>query len=212
MKLVRLALNAREILADIDAGSSTRARSCTPNLIKFHEEAGKLDFVTRCATSRNSWYQRVAIEDWDLLKSLLTGDKEEEPEVEETVPKEEPEEEQPLETEEATEEAKEDSEVEAEEDTTEAKEASLRRVSMTWDEAKEVSSDILNADIRVACNCPAFLYHGYAYITDQLDAGENTLRRYPGAEVPEGRAPDVRNPSLEGVICKHLIAVLNRYF
>jgi hypothetical protein len=56
----------------------------------------------------------------------------------------------------------------------------------------------LSADLQVHCNCPAFLYWGYQYITTQLGASVS----------PENRAPDVRNPQRRGDVCKHLALVL----
>ena len=50
-------------------------------------------------------------------------------------------------------------------------------------------------DIQAECNCPSFLYHGYRYILTQLDT---VLGK------KESRLPKVRNPNLEGVVCKHL--------
>lgn len=48
-------------------------------------------------------------------------------------------------------------------------------------------------DVRVHCNCPSFLFHGYKYILTQLDA----------SIYPEGRFPKIKNPDLKGVACKH---------
>lgn len=58
---------------------------------------------------------------------------------------------------------------------------------------------IKNADIKVACSCEAFLYNGYKYITYKNKSGID----------PETRAPVKRNPSQKGMLCKHIIAVLN---
>lgn len=57
-------------------------------------------------------------------------------------------------------------------------------------------------DLKVHCNCKAFLYWGYDYITTQLDAntkGKQTI------------FPKVRNPLLEGVCCKHIYRAMKRF-
>src|SRR4030042_4267840 len=54
-------------------------------------------------------------------------------------------------------------------------------------------------DIKVKCSCPAYLYWGYDFITTQLDSN---------AGKGENRSPNIRNPHLEGVVCKHLVKVL----
>lgn len=65
----------------------------------------------------------------------------------------------------------------------------------TEDEVKKV---IKKEDIRVSCTCEAFLYLGYKYITYRKKAGID----------PETRPPVKRNPAQEGMLCKHIIAVL----
>lgn len=72
-----------------------------------------------------------------------------------------------------------------------------------WDE--QVHDESLNnnevaklmiwaANIRVHCPCPAFKFWGMQYIMTQKDA----------AIIPEVRYPHIRNPTLKGVVCKHL--------
>ena len=55
-------------------------------------------------------------------------------------------------------------------------------------------------DLELKCSDPSWLYWGYKYIATQLGYNEGK---------GENRAPDERNPKEEGVVCKHLIAVLN---
>ena len=55
-------------------------------------------------------------------------------------------------------------------------------------------------DVHIRCNCPAFLYWGYAYIGTQL--------RYLYGVPRENRYPNERNPNVEGTICKHCDAVI----
>jgi hypothetical protein len=68
------------------------------------------------------------------------------------------------------------------------------------DEAVDLVID--EGDVRVSCNCPAFLYWGYAYIDWQLDFERGK---------PVTIAPNVRNPNRKGVVCKHLSRVLERF-
>lgn len=75
-------------------------------------------------------------------------------------------------------------------------------------------------DVKVSCTCGAFLYFGYAYILTQLDAIYPTLNweqvpytlatknNTPGPDNIENRFPEIRNPDLVGVVCKHLDTVL----
>lgn len=58
---------------------------------------------------------------------------------------------------------------------------------------------LISGDLSLKCNCPAFTYWGFEYILTQLDA-------VFGGE--EDRYPEVRNPDLEGIVCKHLARVL----
>lgn len=55
-------------------------------------------------------------------------------------------------------------------------------------------------DIKVNCTCEEFKFFGYAFITSQLDMNSGPQ---------ENRAPNVRNPSLEGIVCRHLALVLD---
>lgn len=53
-------------------------------------------------------------------------------------------------------------------------------------------------NIRVHCTDPSFLYFGYQYILTQL-----------GASIyPEERFPKIRNPGVQGIVCKHLNRIL----
>jgi len=73
---------------------------------------------------------------------------------------------------------------------------------LSWDDIKKNRDLLINEDIIIACDCPANLYWGYQYIQTELDIAID----------PENRFPSIRNPSLEGVACKHLLAVLDRFF
>lgn len=72
--------------------------------------------------------------------------------------------------------------------------------------AKELRPSVVNGIIRnsnllVYCTCPAFKYWGFKFI--------GTLEQY-GIN-PETRYPDIRNPRLEGKVCKHLYRALQLY-
>lgn len=57
---------------------------------------------------------------------------------------------------------------------------------------------LINSDLKVYCDCPAFLYWGYKYIATQKGYG---LRQ-------EGRPPVIRNENEKGFVCKHLYSVM----
>lgn len=57
----------------------------------------------------------------------------------------------------------------------------------------------LTDDLNVSCNCPAFKWWGYAFISSK-DGFKMGGR--------QGRFPHIRNPKLRGSVCKHLINVL----
>jgi hypothetical protein len=61
---------------------------------------------------------------------------------------------------------------------------------------------LLQEPIEVYCDCPAFLYYGFAYMGSILDY------KY-GKD--EDRKPVKRNPKEEGSVCKHLYRILKRW-
>lgn len=54
------------------------------------------------------------------------------------------------------------------------------------------------SDVQLHCDDPSFLFWGYQYILSQLGASVYQEPRYP----------NIRNPGLRGVVCKHLNRVL----
>lgn len=56
----------------------------------------------------------------------------------------------------------------------------------------------LSGDLSVWCSCPDFKYHGFKYMGYQMGYGIYKENRYP----------KIRNPRLEGTVCKHLLCVL----
>ena len=57
-------------------------------------------------------------------------------------------------------------------------------------------------DLQISCTCPAYLYFGYKYILTQVDANEADA---------EHRFPKIRNPKLQGVMCKHCYTALSAF-
>lgn len=57
-------------------------------------------------------------------------------------------------------------------------------------------------DLKISCTCPAYLYFGYKYILTQLDTNEADK---------EHRFPKIKNPKLEGVMCKHCYSAINAF-
>ena len=57
-------------------------------------------------------------------------------------------------------------------------------------------------------NCGAFLYQGFKYMLSQLDANYSPAEDWEGHAGDEDRFPQVRNPNLRGIVCKHLSSVL----
>lgn len=60
----------------------------------------------------------------------------------------------------------------------------------------------LAGDLQISCTCPAYLYWGYKYILTQVDANEAN---------PENRFPKIRNPKLQGVMCKHCYTAISAF-
>jgi hypothetical protein len=65
--------------------------------------------------------------------------------------------------------------------------------------AQEAASDLLKtSNIKMHCDCKAFLFYGHQYIATQAGS----------ALYPENRYPTVKNPNLKNVACKHLRRIL----
>ena len=54
-------------------------------------------------------------------------------------------------------------------------------------------------DIKIYCDCPAFLYWAFKYMAYTRDYGSE----------PETRAPKLNNVRLQGALCKHLLSVVD---
>jgi len=65
----------------------------------------------------------------------------------------------------------------------------------TKPDLRKVSAQVVdNADLKISCSCPSFLYHGFAYIATKR--GTKYGRK-------ETRPPKKRNPKEYGIGCKH---------
>lgn len=60
----------------------------------------------------------------------------------------------------------------------------------------------LAGDIAISCTCPAFRYWGYEYIMTQVTAHVGD---------PQNIYPKIRNPKLEGTLCKHAYKALKSF-
>lgn len=197
----------------IDQGSNYRSGECASVLQAFNINNGTLQFNTHCASSRNTWMQRIRFKDWgkllekhiiydeDIIEKfshLILGQND----VYDLLQKEE------------IEEIKEEDILEYVVDETERGEPlSMKDIGdMTFDDLKSMMPEVVNLDMKVTCNCPAFLYWGSAYIMDLYDSGEESLPRYLHPGIPEMRYPQIRDPMLQRGLCKHLISVINHFF
>ena len=72
----------------------------------------------------------------------------------------------------------------------------------SWHQIKSLNPSILSEDVRVECDCPAFIWWGHHFNLDQEDA---TFFHQPFP-------PDHNDPLRERKSCKHLIAVYNFLF
>jgi len=159
-----------------------RATLCTPTLVHFDAVSGLLQYNTTCAGSRNSWIQTVLYEDWGSIITIR------EPQHDWG--------QGPLYPE-SDEQTDERAEVERlEEETT-------ILGTESWPEVLSKFPELVNMDVKVHCNCPAFLWWGSWYNLDQRD----------DAIYQEGVPfPHERDPSLSNIICKHLAAVFANHF
>jgi hypothetical protein len=64
-----------------------------------------------------------------------------------------------------------------------------------------INKALLDNDLELYCSCPAFLYWGFRYIATKNKANI--------AKYKETRHPDVRNPRLNGIHCKHMSKVID---
>ena len=153
-----------------------RASLCAATLTYFDAVGGLLNFNTTCAGSGNTWTQAVLFTDWDNFVKIRV-----------------PDEWGPLYPE--TDEEKAERERLEEETTIIGNE--------DWPTVKAKFPELINADVKVSCNCPAYLWWGSKYNLEQRDTDMH----------PEGVPfPHIRDPENQNIICKHLAAVFNQHF
>ena len=68
--------------------------------------------------------------------------------------------------------------------------------------AEDMQQLLLNSDVKIYCECPAFLYWSLQY--------KATMKDYVSDEHPETRAPQRNNRRLKGALCKHLAAIVDQ--
>jgi len=81
-------------------------------------------------------------------------------------------------------------------------EVRVRVPKRAWPKPGETKT-LLETDVEVSCNCPAWLYWGSAYNAEQEQYRE---RRSPTGVEP----PDIRDPMRERLVCKHAYLVLDK--
>lgn len=62
----------------------------------------------------------------------------------------------------------------------------------------DINDVIRNSDLRVKCNCPAYKFWGFKYISTEAGYGLSV----------ESRNPEIRNPDKRGYVCKHIYRAL----
>jgi hypothetical protein len=74
----------------------------------------------------------------------------------------------------------------------------ISKLKKNIDLTEKVELAIKAGNVKISCNCPDFLYKGYEWMADAGDYGINKQN------IP----PNIKNPELEGSVCKHLHSVL----
>lgn len=60
----------------------------------------------------------------------------------------------------------------------------------------------LAGDMKIHCECPAFRFYGYEYITTQIGSNSGSIQNI---------YPIIRNPNLIGIMCKHCYRAFRRF-
>jgi hypothetical protein len=74
----------------------------------------------------------------------------------------------------------------------------------SWPRVYSAYPELINADVKISCSCPAFRYWGSQYLLEQ----RNTTISPEGVPYPHQRQPK----ALANLICKHLAAVFDQHF
>lgn len=188
------AYSALELTMNAPEKVSERAAVCTPTLVHFAPSNGLIQFRTNCSGSGNTWVQTVTFNDWWSVVTLDNPENIETPEYLETLENTEP---PPLDDAGQV--------IQPQAQLQEPDNYRLVKPTATWEEVRDMYPELINMDIQVFCNCPAFQYWGSRYHLEQTDS----------AIFNEGTPkPDIRNPEPEqpNIICKHLAAVFANFF
>jgi hypothetical protein len=71
-------------------------------------------------------------------------------------------------------------------------------IAFEYEPKKYQKEKPLNVDVKVKCDCESFKYFSPSYMSTQLGYG---------LDVNENRFPNIRDPKLEYVVCKHISKV-----
>jgi len=74
---------------------------------------------------------------------------------------------------------------------------------ISFDQLKQQYPDLMQSDLLVACRCPSYQFQ-FHYLLNELGVAMGP----PEVNLP----PDIRNPDRIGTVCKHLAAVLQRFY
>lgn len=177
------AYSALELSMNAPYWVEDKAALCTPTLIHFDPAYGTLQFNTNCSGSRNTWIQTITFIDWWSVVTL------EDPNQIETLPD--------METSDNT-----------ELDHTSEHNDKLVTQHSTWEEVRGMYPDVINLDVQVHCNCPAFRWWGAWYNLEQ-----NNSAIYPeNIQAPNPELGNQYELRVANNICKHLAAVFRMYF
>jgi len=85
----------------------------------------------------------------------------------------------------------------------------IRAENLTWDQVRAQVPEIVNYDLQVHCDCPAFTWHGPNY---NLTVRDTSIYPNSVAPDPSRNTENQYNMKLQNVICKHLASVFNNFF
>ena len=84
----------------------------------------------------------------------------------------------------------------------------IRTGDMAWDQVRAAVPELVNYDIQVHCDCPAFVWWGAQY---NLTVRDTAL--YPNNTGPDpSQDENTYSIKMSNVICKHLASVFNTFF
>lgn len=175
------AYSALELSVNTPDHIAQRAQLCTPSIVHFDPTYGTLQFTTSCSGSANTWIQTVTFNDWWSTILLEDPEQMETPVDIQTELADNPEENLSIPVDDSR----------------------VVKPTSTWEDVRNMYPELINMDIQIHCNCPAFLYWGSWHNLEQTDT----------AIYNEGTPfPHTRDTSGSNIICKHLSAVFASFF